>query len=58
MREVKQEELEFDLSFERVWQNEDERIFLLGQPHLLTGPLVYYRGKSSVSEYFLIFFSL
>lgn len=35
------EELKFDINFEKILQNEDERVFLLSQLHLLTGLLVY-----------------
>lgn len=53
--EVKLGELEFDLSFEKIGQNKDGGVFLLGQPCLLTGLLIYW-GDNSQSQYFLIFF--
>lgn len=55
--EVKLGELEFDLSFEKIWQNKDGRVFPLGQLHLLTGLLIYW-GYNSQSHKTSWFFSL
>lgn len=49
-------ELKFDLNIERVWQEEDKRTFFLGQPHLLTGLLVYWGRRSSVLIFLGFFF--